>query len=109
MVTDLIKALPGNGSVNAPTCNNTGETVFYIWSARDNIRNWVLCDQTLGYTTVLTTELCFQCGPFRGYVTRFVVLSSDSAAESCLCEGGVEYLHRDRASRKRRRKGKSQF
>jgi hypothetical protein len=29
--------------------------------------------------------------------------------QSSLCGGGVEYLHRDPASRRRRRKGKSQI
>jgi hypothetical protein len=49
----------------------------------------VLCDQLLGYAKVLTIELYFLCGPCRG--------------------GGIEYLHRDPASRRRRRKGKSQI
>jgi hypothetical protein len=38
------------------------------------------------------------------YIRRFSVL-----IQSALCGGGVEYLHRDPASRKRRRKGKSQM
>jgi hypothetical protein len=33
----------------------------------------------------------------------------EDLAESSLCGGGVEYLHRDPASRKRRRRGKSQI
>jgi hypothetical protein len=31
-------------SKHFPTCNNTGETVFSMWSAPSNNRNWVLCD-----------------------------------------------------------------
>jgi hypothetical protein len=47
-------------------------------------------------------ERCFLCGPCRGYITR-----SSCDYEKYPCGGGVEYLHRDPASRRRRRKGKS--
>jgi hypothetical protein len=39
------------------TCNNIRKTVFSMWSAPSNNRNWVLSDQLLGYATVLTKEL----------------------------------------------------
>jgi hypothetical protein len=39
---------------------------------------------------------CYLCGPCRGYITR----------ASCQCGGGVEYLHRNPASRRRRQKRK---
>jgi hypothetical protein len=46
-----------------------------------------------------TVELCFLCCPCSGYISRV----------RFPCGGGVEYLHRDPASRRRRRKGKSQI
>jgi hypothetical protein len=58
-------------SKHFPICNDIRETVFSMWSGPSKNRNWVLCDQLLGYATVLTIELCFLCGPCRGYITRF--------------------------------------
>jgi hypothetical protein len=44
------------------------------------------------------------------YTVRLSVIRdrTDKISESNPCGGGVEYLHRDPASRRRRRKGKSQ-
>jgi hypothetical protein len=47
----------------------------------------------------------FLLGPCRGYITR----TSCRYKRVDPCGGGVEYLHRDSASRRRRRKGKSQI
>jgi hypothetical protein len=47
---------------------------------------------------------CFLYGPCRG-----VILKTTGATQANPCGGGVEYLHRDPASRKRRRNGKSQI
>jgi hypothetical protein len=52
-----------------------------------------------------TQERCFLCDPCQG-----VLNGTDlEFSQSCPCGGGVEYLHRDPASRKRRRNGKSQI
>jgi hypothetical protein len=40
-------------------------------SEPSNSGNGVLCDKLLGYAKVLTIELCFIFGRFRGYITRF--------------------------------------
>jgi hypothetical protein len=71
IVMDLINVLLGNSFVNTNRGNNRRETVFSMSSAPSNSRNGVLCDQLLGYSTVLTIELCFLCGPCRSYITRF--------------------------------------
>jgi hypothetical protein len=47
--------------------NNIGETVFSVSSEPSNNRNWVLCDQLLGYTTVLRIELFSVCSVPRLY------------------------------------------
>jgi hypothetical protein len=54
------------------------------------------------YATI--EELCFLCGPCPGVIkrTKKIILVSP-------CGGGVEYLRRDPASRRRRREGKSQI
>jgi hypothetical protein len=70
IVTDFINTLPGNSYVNRVQRATIDEAVFCMSSAPSNSRNGVLCDQFLGYATVLTTELCFLCGPCRGYITR---------------------------------------
>jgi hypothetical protein len=47
---------------------------------------------------------CFLCDPCRNYIKR-----TSNYYEIFPCGGGVEYLHRDPASRRRRRKGKSRI
>jgi hypothetical protein len=64
------------------------EAMFSIW---------------LAYIHCWATDV-FSVGPPRDYISNPVVNQ-----ESAPCGGGVEYLHRDPASRKRRRKGKSQI
>jgi 7-cyano-7-deazaguanine synthase in queuosine biosynthesis len=60
IVTDFIKALLGNGSVNTSQhATIKEEAVLSMWSAPSNNRNWVLCDLLLGYATVLTIEEVF--------------------------------------------------
>jgi hypothetical protein len=71
IITDLINALPGNNYVNTVQHPTIDEAVFSISSAPSNSRNRVLSDQLIGYARVLTIELCFPCGPYRGYITRF--------------------------------------
>jgi hypothetical protein len=56
-VTDLIIALPGNSYVNTVQHATIDVAVFSMSSALSNSRNGVLCDQLIGYATVLTTEL----------------------------------------------------
>jgi hypothetical protein len=46
----------------------------------------------------------FRCGPRRGVILKTIKLTSSSP-----CGGGVEYLHRDHASHRRRRNEKSQL
>jgi hypothetical protein len=72
-------------------------------SAPSNSRNGVLSDQLLGYAMVLTIELCFLRS-----VPRLCNEISIITGGSDTCGGGVEYVHRDPASRRRRRQGKSQ-
>jgi hypothetical protein len=48
--------------------------------------------------------MSFLCGPCRG-----VILKTTGRPRQSPCGGGVEYLHRDPASRRRRRQGKSQI
>jgi hypothetical protein len=57
IVTDLINALPGNSYVNTVKQAAIDEAVFSMLSAASNSRNGVLCNQLLGYATVLTIEL----------------------------------------------------
>jgi hypothetical protein len=53
---------------------------------------------------------CFLCGLCQGYFTPVTnITGCSSRQETGPCGGGVEYLHRDPASRRRRRKGKSQI
>jgi hypothetical protein len=59
IVTDLINALPGSSSLNTVHYAAIEEAVFSISSAQNNIRNGVLCDQLLGFATVLTIELLY--------------------------------------------------
>jgi hypothetical protein len=40
-----------------------------MWFVPGNSGNWVLCRQLLGYTPVLTTELCFPLGLCGVYIT----------------------------------------
>jgi hypothetical protein len=70
-VTELINTLPDNNYVT--WSNIIDETVFSVSTVSSNSRNGVLCDQLLGYATVITIDLCFLCGPCRGYITRFPV------------------------------------
>jgi hypothetical protein len=57
---------------------------------------------------IATTEkllgMVFSVASAPGYVTR-----TSGRLSGHLCGGGVEYIHRDPASRRRRRKGKSQI
>jgi cytidine deaminase len=71
--------LPGNSYVNTVQQATIDETVFSMSSAP---RNRVPCDQLLGYTTVITIELCFPCGPCRGYITRFPESSPVTSVEA---------------------------
>jgi hypothetical protein len=95
IVTDLINAMPGNSYVNTVQLATIDEAVFSMSSASSNSRNGVLCDQMLGYATVLTKELCFLCGPCRGSITRFpefpegVAFSTNSSVASLLWGHGV--------------------
>jgi hypothetical protein len=71
IVTDLINALPGNSSVNTAQHATIDEVVFSMSSEPSNSRNGILCDQLVGYATVLKIKLGFLCGPCRGYIARF--------------------------------------
>jgi hypothetical protein len=62
--------LPISSSINT-LYYATIKAVLSMSSAPGNSRNGVLCDQLLGYATVLTIELCFLCGLCRGYIMRF--------------------------------------
>jgi hypothetical protein len=57
LLTYLINALPGSTSVNMVHYETIEETVSSMSSAPSNSRNGLLCDQLLGYATVLTIEL----------------------------------------------------
>jgi hypothetical protein len=63
IVTDLINALPGSSSVNTVLYATIEEAMFSMSFAPSKSRNGVLCDQWLGYATVLAIKLCFLCGP----------------------------------------------
>jgi hypothetical protein len=56
-------------------------------------------------TRLLTNTDCFLCGPCRGVIKGY----SQKKTRPVPCGGGIEYLHRDPASRRRRRKAKSQI
>jgi hypothetical protein len=61
-------------------------------------RNHVTCSV---WSSLCNNRTAFSVrGPCGDYITRIT---------SAPCGGGVEYLHRDPASRKRRRNGKSQI
>jgi hypothetical protein len=81
IVTDLINALPGNSYVNTFQHATIDEAVLSMSSAPRNSKNGILCDQLLGYATVLTIELCFLCGPSRGYITRFPETTDPSSRQ----------------------------
>jgi hypothetical protein len=67
------------------------------------------------YTRIAATDMCATVAEIVGsgvfYAVRpdgiFRGLSGKAGSDPC--GGGVEYLHRDPASRRRRRKGKSQI
>jgi hypothetical protein len=78
----------------------------------------IICDQLLGYMTVLTIELPFLCGPCRGARHQDLLIDWPSVAmwhglwlnrERTSCGGGLEYFHRSPSSRSRRRKGSLEF
>jgi hypothetical protein len=50
-------------------------------------------------------ELCFLRGPYREFISGARLELSSLVRGTLLRGGGVEYLHRDLASRRRRRKG----
>jgi hypothetical protein len=56
------------------------------------------------YINATIEELCFLCGPCRDIISKGQRIVSSNP-----CGGGVQYLHRDSASRRRRRKGKFQI
>jgi hypothetical protein len=56
-VTDLVNALPDSSYINTVQHITIDEAVFSTMPAPSNSRNGVLCDQLLGYATVLTVEL----------------------------------------------------
>jgi hypothetical protein len=70
IVRVFINALPGNSYLNTVQHATIDEAVFSMYSAPSNGRNGVLCDQLPSYATVLKIEVCFLCGPCRGYITR---------------------------------------
>jgi hypothetical protein len=103
-----VKALPGNGSINTPRyMHATIERMFIArcYATVSTPMDWresyhvpcFLCG--LRYSTI---ELCFLRCPCRGCITRVPL-----QIIKLPCGGGVEYLHCDPASRRRRRKGKS--
>jgi hypothetical protein len=51
--------MPGNSSVNTVQHETIDEAVFSMLSAPSNSRNRVLCDQLLGYTTILKENCAF--------------------------------------------------
>jgi hypothetical protein len=91
--------------------NSDNRKMFSIWSAlcpelcnravnkrqKINARDSLLGNCVV--TRLYNKRRCFLCEPFRGYTRRF----------QCPCGGGFEYLHHEQASRRRRRKGKSQI
>jgi hypothetical protein len=52
-------------------------------------------------TRAAIEERCFRCGPHRAVIKKTI-----GAIQFTPCGGGVEYLHRSPASRRRQRKGK---
>jgi hypothetical protein len=100
IVTDLINALSGYSYVNMVQHATIDEAVFSMSSAPSNSWNGVICDQLLGYAPVLTIELFSVWSMPRSY---------SEIPRINPCGGGVGYLHRDPASRRRRRKGKFQI
>jgi hypothetical protein len=60
----------------------------------------------VGYQQMKYWGRCFLFGPIRSYIKR---RTRGHMAIPIPCGGGVEYLHRDPASRRRRRKGKSRI
>jgi hypothetical protein len=69
------------------------------------LTDWLNVSRNVTLTLTLTcSERCFLCATCRGYKTR-----NNRFCGGDPCGGGFEYLHRDPASRRRRRKGTSQI
>jgi hypothetical protein len=94
----LFNRFLGNGSVNILAETNTQVTI-----------EEPVCKQRIGKSNNRGCwKLCYVFGPCRVVITKSLVEKSRRAVSSP-CGGGIEYLHRDPASRRRRRKGKSQM
>jgi hypothetical protein len=109
-VTDLMKALPGNSSVNTAQHATIDEPVLSMLLAPSTGRTMGLCNLFLSNGSVNTLprkrwrhqqqRRCFPWG-----LCMVLIREVNAVAELNPCGGGVEYLHRDPASRKRRQNG----
>jgi hypothetical protein len=91
----------GNGPVNTSRPNTRKATIEESPFLCDDLQTTAECVTTIG----VKNERCFLCGLCEAYVTS--ICYSLEKIDSCGC--GVAYLQRDSASRRRRRKGKSQI
>jgi hypothetical protein len=83
-----------------PLQDNNRERSSYITAVAKQWPRKQAC--YVGKTCAAIEEGCFLCDPCRDIISKTV-----KSEFSPPCGGGVEYLHRDPASRRRRRKGKS--
>jgi hypothetical protein len=104
ILTYLINTLIGSSPVNTAHYATIEEAVFSMSSVPSNSRKRTVCDQLLGYanSSYNKTDFCVVC------VAAIYQVSRNSQG-TYPCGGGVEYLHRDPVSRRRRRNGKSQI
>jgi hypothetical protein len=90
-----------------------------LWRTGDSVNNdlfWATVLQTRSYgieyarnNRVIVGNGVFLRGPCRDFIRKGQSQLLGTFLKALPCGGGVEYLHRDPASRRRRRKGKSQI
>jgi hypothetical protein len=107
VVTDFINALPGNSFINTSAGNNRRETVMYMRSTPS---------KSTDVGSLLSGNAALNIHPQQwetvfsvGSVQRFIYTRNNTYIIRNPCGGGVEYLHRDPASRRRRRKGSLKY
>jgi hypothetical protein len=103
IVMDLLEALLGNGSINTPSYDHaTIGRILQLVPRKQYARQWTRC---VAVTWCVFWRSSHRANRLAGYRTWYVFCAW-SVPRSYIED--IEYLHRDPASRRRRRKGKFQ-
>jgi hypothetical protein len=93
---NVYSSLLGNSQGAKGLARQLSRDLFSVWSAP--------CPVLTNRTANTSTISVFYEGPCRRFIGN-----SEGRLQSNPCGGGIEYLHRNPASRRRRRKGKSKI